>query len=138
MKLTTLALSGAIALMVANPALAGHRHHSRHHYGHQSHNNHGRLVGGLIVGGLLGAAIANSNRHYYSDYSPRYRKSVYVNRYPSRRMVYSTPSRQVAYSTPSSTVRRTYWQESNGDCFLVNYNSEGDRVLVPVERYECE
>lgn len=70
-----LALSAlALAAGLSTPALADYRHH-HYHGGYRGGDNWvAPLVGGLIVGGMLGA-VANQPR-YYSD------APVYVEQYP--------------------------------------------------------
>ena len=44
-------------LMVAVPALAQHWRHG--HHGHARHYSHGAWIAPIIIGGVVGAAIAN-------------------------------------------------------------------------------
>ena len=47
-------------LMVTVPALAQHWRHGHHgHYGHARHYGHNNWVAPLIIGGVVGAVIAN-------------------------------------------------------------------------------
>ena len=61
-------------LMVTVPALAQHWRHGHHgHYGHARYYGHSGWVAPLIIGGVVGAAIANR---------PAQAETVFVQRQP--------------------------------------------------------
>jgi surface antigen len=51
----------------------GYRHHRRH-----DHDNSGALVGGLLLGGLVGYALSESNRPDYYVTTPAYPAPAYT------------------------------------------------------------
>ena len=60
-------------LMVTVPALAQHWNHGHRHHGHARYYGHGGWVAPLIIGGVVGAAIANR---------PVQAETVFVQRQP--------------------------------------------------------
>ena len=89
----------------------GHDHdYGRHHYGKHQGDYAGYALGGLILGGILGSALSQSQPGTIR----------YIDRYP--------------YSYDSQT---SFLRESNGDCYLINYNYNGKRVLTRVPDENC-
>ena len=60
-------------LMVTVPALAQHWNHGHRHHGHARHYGHGGWIAPIIIGGVVGAAIANR---------PAQAETVFVQRQP--------------------------------------------------------
>jgi hypothetical protein len=60
-------------LMVTVPALAQHWNHGHRHHGHARYYGHSGWVAPLIIGGVVGAAIANR---------PAQAETVFVQRQP--------------------------------------------------------
>ena len=103
-------------LIISNTAMAGGRYHyDRGHYNHH-HNGRGNhypeaVLGGLIVGGIIGSSFDR----------PYYRRPVYVNTNP------------VAVATGSNFLLK-----SNGNCFLITNNSNGNQILSSVPDSNCK
>ena len=98
-----------------------HRYYGpRRYYGH--YDRHGDYwayaLGGLVVGGVLGATLANSYNEprYYN-----YREPVYVNPNPA-----------------SNAVQPSYVLQPNGICYVVNTVNNGNLVLSPVSPGNCQ
>ena len=147
MKLGAVVLIIVFAVMSINHAVADrryNRHYNNHYRGHGHHYNkhrghgyysygprryyghydsHGDYVayalGGLIVGGILGATLTSSynNETRYSNY----REPVYVNPNPA-----------------SNAVQPSYVLQPNGICYVVSQVSNGNLVLSPVSPGNCQ
>lgn len=148
MKLSAWAISLIFAMMSVNPALArsrhghgyghGHGHHSYnhyrghgHHYGHRSyghrsyghygfHGNHvAYALGGLVVGGILGATLSNS--HYNAPRDRGYRERTYSNPY-----------------AVTNNIQPSYIRQPNGGCYVVSHVNNGNIVLSPASPGNCQ
>ena len=138
MKLRAAVLIIVFAIMSINLAVADrryNRHYNNHYRGHGHHyNNYHRghgyysygprrydghyygdyaayALGGLIIGGILGATLTNSYN----------RGPVYV--YPN---------------SASSAVQPSYVLQPNGICYVVSYVNNGNLVLSPVSPGNCQ
>ena len=110
-----------------------HRGHGRHSYGprryygsrraygyYDSHGDYwAYALGGLVVGGVLGAAVANSYNNQPQYYN--YGGPVYVNPNPA-----------------SNAVHPTYVLQPDGICYVVNAVNNGNLVLSPVSPGNCQ
>ena len=107
-KIVPIIMLIVFSLIVSSIAVAGGRHHNNRGY-----NNHypEAFLGGVIVGGVIGSTFRNP---YY------YRRPVYVNAYP------------VPIASGSNFLLK-----SNGDCFLMTNNSNGDQILSSVPVSNC-
>ena len=143
MKFGTAALIIVLSVTSINYAVADRRHghkynrgqgHYKNHYRGHGHYSYGPrryygyydrggdywayALGGLVVGGVLGATIANSyNEPRYSTYSER----VYVNPNPA-----------------SNAVQPSYVLQPNGICYVVSQVNNGNLVLSPVSPGNCQ
>ena len=145
MKAGTVILSIIFTIMNITPVLASgrhgnhynkHNHRNRHYYGDHGHRNYNRYsygrhryyddhndyaayaLGGLVVGGILGAAINNS-------YNAGAGNSNY---------------NQPVYSHPRSVnngVQPSYVIQPDGICYLVSHVNNGSLVLSPVASTNC-
>ncbi len=145
MKFKVCALSSIFLFMSINSAIAsgwhGHHYNSHHHghhdshyyryeshhydhyndhdYGHHNDHNAAYAIGGLIVGGILGATLNNS----YNN-GPRnndYRRSNYTAPY-----------------TVNNVIRPSYMLQPNGECYLISHVSNGNMVLSPASPRNCD
>lgn len=105
-------------------------HYDHYSYGHRrkhyNYNNHGHNVayalGGLIVGGVIGATIANTfNSH---NYSSTYRQPVPVNSYLG--------------NTTAAFSSSSYILQPDGSCYVIDHVSNGKLVLSPVLTNNCQ
>ena len=147
MKPGTIVLSVLIIIMSVSPSIAGRRHghhHNSHYYGYRHHYNHRRYghnyysrrghynhygyghghyanyaLGGLIVGGILGATISHSinNEPRYSDS----REPVYVTQNPV-----------------NNANKPTYIIQPDGSCYVISHISNGSLVLAPASSGNCQ
>lgn len=136
MKVQVVFLSIIFVFMSINPAVAGrrHGHHNSHHYGghghHNSHYSYGHYdhhdshgynlaygLGGLIVGGIIGATLTNAYNNQPRDYRP----SNYVNPYPV-----------------NNAIKPSYMLQPNGACYLISHVSNGNMVLSPASSRNCQ
>ena len=94
---------------------------SRRGYGYYDRNGDywAYALGGLVVGGVLGATIANS----YNN-QPRY--------YNYGGPVYVTPN------PASNAVHPTYVLQPDGICYVVSQVNNGNLVLSPVSPGNCQ
>lgn len=112
----------------------GHGYYKNHYRGHRRYSNgprryyrhydkHGDYaayaLGGLVIGGILGATLTNSynNGARYTTY----RETVYVNPYPV-----------------NNVVQPAYMMQPNGICYAVSQVNNGDLVLSPVAPGNCQ
>ncbi len=103
-------------LVVSSLAMAGGRYYRGHNGPYYGGGHGGRgdhyteaLLGGLIVGGIIGSTL-----------NPPYGRPVYVNSYP------------VPVAAGSNFLLK-----SNGDCFLITNNSNGNQILSSVPASNC-
>lgn len=148
MKFGTIILSFIFVVMSINSAVAGGNHRRHHNYKHhnhghghkhykyryprynsyRSHGHHGHYsdhgdnfayaLGGLVLGGIIGATISNSNnsRSQYSNYT----EQVYTPSYPANRR------------------RSSNYMASEGNCYAISHVNNGNLVLSPVSSGNCK
>lgn len=117
-KSATIIMTITFTLMISNLTMAGGRNHydrgyNNHHYGGPGRGGYyaGPFLGGLIAGGIIGSSLNN----------PYYRRPVYVNTYPA-----------------TITTGSNFLLKSNGDCFLITNNSNGNQILSSVPGSNCK
>lgn len=96
-----------------------YRPHRRHYSHYDSHGAYAAYaLGGLVVGGILGATLNNSYNSgaRYSNYN----EPVYANR-------------QVV----NQGVQPSYMMQPDGTCYLVSHVSNGNLVLSPAAQGNC-
>jgi hypothetical protein len=158
--LTKFILTGLIAssLLLSPAAFAGHNnhhsnhnshgkhykkykrhhnshHHVKHHY-KRRHNNTGEIIGGIIGGVVIGGLIHNATRHHNSHNTTRYTNPTYYgNGYNST--IYQPPIAVNKTIIVNNTPTQTYRVLNGSDCYLVNYNNNGNEVLTQVPSVNC-
>ncbi len=117
-------LAGGYHHIDVGSAWRGHHRHFRPHYRGHGHPA-AAAIGGLVVGGIIGSAIANSH----------HREVRYVDRTIYRNNnAYNPYTNGYRPQGGSGYFRR----ESNGECFLVNQNTYGNEVYTSVPVRNCQ
>jgi len=114
-------------------------HHVKRHYKHsykRRHNHTGEIIGGIIGGVVIGSLIHDATRHHTTHTTTRYTKPTYYgNGYNST--IYQQPIAVNKTIIVNNTPTQTYRVLNGSDCYLVNYNSNGNEVLTQVPSVNC-
>ncbi|MCK5697601.1 MAG: hypothetical protein KAI02_05520 [Gammaproteobacteria bacterium] len=91
------------------------------------YDRRGYYAGAALLGGIAGGIIGSSLSQ------PYYGNSVYVSPYAVRAVPVAVP-----VVSSNSVVGSNFLLRSNGDCFLITNNSNGNQVLSSVPSSNCQ
>ncbi|MDX1570888.1 MAG: hypothetical protein R3200_10400 [Xanthomonadales bacterium] len=96
----------------------GYRHHYRHH---RRHDRYAAIAGGLILGAVIHGIVSDR------------REPVYERRVVSRRPVAAPAVEPV----PAAAFDRYFRIESDGSCWLIERQEDGNLIATEQERSIC-
>lgn len=100
------------------------QHFSRKNDYYDKHSRHRKndvayLIGGLIVGGIIGAVVSSQNNNRVSHSS--YNRPNYIN-----------PHQQ------NTSIKPSYLKQADGNCYVINNVVNGNMVLSAVSLNNCQ
>jgi hypothetical protein len=112
--------------------------HSRHHrYNYRRHSsNGGYILGGLVLGGLINHAYHNNTYHHPSTVV----HTTKVIRPPETVVHHTYEYEKTEDKQNGSEVLPSVQllKDTQGRCFAITHNDEGEQVLSEIEQSICE
>jgi hypothetical protein len=116
--------------------------HSRHHSSHvsigvNSHHRGGKLLGALIVGGLIGHAITEASHDHDEHHSAHNSKQLQGSN-ETDELVNGYKVKSEVKAEKQAEQNRYYELGDDGNCYLMQKKNSSSDIIAAVPSYSCQ